>query len=323
MRKKKTGIKVSRTNATSANLTKPSKPKRHRKRKWLIIGIFMAVILIGVIVTIIIKAPWSPFGHIGRCNNKPATNAPRDIMACYLNDKYGQDFVVELYSDSAEASKVFYWNRYKLSRCCVVTDKVEVGFVVYPRNDPQARFLARYDDGKPSDSYTAYLWREQEIKRLKPIVKRLFGAQAKLAINFDTTNYINGQVMDEIKESKHTMNLQEAISKYGGKINYHLWIKDIKENITEQDKEREVEVLKKLAKSLPTDADIIYVSKIFDEDKDRYYGLITSPPDLSKSTSDKLVDRYHDFRGGKTINIIIATEGDDPTYFTPSSDDWR
>ena len=306
--KTKKDAKVTAASANSQESDEVVKPKRSKQAKrQIIIYVVMVVAIAGIL-----GFAWNDVD--GRIKSK---------VLKYLRDKYEQEFVVELDSDSAEASKAFHWNRYKLSRCCVVVDKVEVGFVAHPRNDPQARFLARYDGGKLSDSYTAYLWREQEIKRLKPIVKRLFGAQAKLAINFDTTSYINGQVIDEIKESKHTMSLQEAISKYGDKINYHLWIKNIKENITELDKERAVEILKRLAKSLPTNADIIYVSKIFDEDKDQYYGLITSPQDLSKSTSDELIDRYHDRRGGKTFNIIIATDGDDPTHFTPSSDDWR
>lgn len=48
MRKKKTGIKVSRANATSANLTKPSKPKHRGKRLLIVCGI--VVVLVGLAI---------------------------------------------------------------------------------------------------------------------------------------------------------------------------------------------------------------------------------------------------------------------------------
>ncbi len=48
MRKKKTGIKVSRANATSANLTKPSKPKRRGKRLLIVCGV--VVVLVGLAI---------------------------------------------------------------------------------------------------------------------------------------------------------------------------------------------------------------------------------------------------------------------------------
>ena len=48
MRKKKTGIKVSRTNATSANLTKPSKPKHRCKRLLIVCGV--VVVLVGLAI---------------------------------------------------------------------------------------------------------------------------------------------------------------------------------------------------------------------------------------------------------------------------------
>ena len=48
MRKKKTGIKVSRANAASANLAKPSKPKHRCKRLLIICGI--VVVLVGLAI---------------------------------------------------------------------------------------------------------------------------------------------------------------------------------------------------------------------------------------------------------------------------------
>lgn len=164
-----------KTTATSANLTKPSKPKRHRKRKWLIIGIFMAVILIGVIVTIIIKAPWSLFGHIGRCNNKPATNAPRDIMACYLNDKYGKDFVLTGKIRRTPFGSSALWEHYYESDA-------------HPVDDPRLRFKVKLDgDNKEhkfekSDTYIEEGQILAEEDRLRPAVERIFGKNTKFGV---------------------------------------------------------------------------------------------------------------------------------------------
>lgn len=58
MRKKKTGIKVSRANATSANLTKPSKPKHRGKRLLIVCGIVVVLVGLAIAGDDYLQLPW-------------------------------------------------------------------------------------------------------------------------------------------------------------------------------------------------------------------------------------------------------------------------
>lgn len=248
--------KDTKTTAASANLTKPSKPKRHRKRKWLIIGIFMAVILIGVIVTIIIKAPWSPFGHIGRCNNKPATNAPRDIMACYLNDKYGKDFVLTGKIRRTPFGSSALWEHYYESDA-------------YPVDDPRLRFKVKLDgDNKEhkfekSDTYIEEGQILAEEDRLRPAVERIFGKNTKFGVESllcekgraganESTSL--SQAINVCKKETAGMTKDQISDSYIRMYHsYELYIYDPDgQSIeTNDDKARIVERLKEVAKYLP------------------------------------------------------------------------
>ena len=88
MRKKKTGIKVSRTNATSANLTKPSKPKRRGKRLLIVCGV--VVVLVGLAIAgddyLIVRddhlqLPWLEEMYHRECGGKSSSTKKEQVSA--------------------------------------------------------------------------------------------------------------------------------------------------------------------------------------------------------------------------------------------------
>ena len=276
--------------ATSANLAKPSKPKHHRKRKWLIIGIFMAVILIGVIVTIIIKAPWSPFGHIGRCNNKPATNAPRDIMACYLNDKYGKDFVLTGKIRRTPFGSSALWEHYYESDA-------------HPVDDPRLRFKVKLDgDNKEhkfekSDTYIEEGQILAEEDRLRPYIERIFGKDAEFGVEFRLCK-IDGDTPKSFADLYRAMRIckertagmtrdQVVYSDDGLAHDYSLYIYDPDgQSIeTDSDKTKIIERLREMAKYLPDGRLSAMSLRYYIKEGDRELEISASGLLASQSTS--------------------------------------
>ena len=301
-----------KTTATSANLTKPSKPKRHRKRKGLIIGIFMAVILIGVIVTIIIKAPWSPFGHIGRCNNKPATNAPRDIMACYLNDKYGKDFVLTGKIRRTPFGSSALWEHYYESDA-------------HPVDDPRLRFKVKLDgDNKEhkfekSDTYIEEGQILAEEDRLRPHVERIFGKNTEIGVKYKLCDRgedsMKGshdlpKAMDICKQETADMTKDEIIDSdidnengLSHQYTVYIYARDRQSIKTTDDKTKIINGLKELVKYLPDinpDLLSLYYFIRGDKSSDEGSELALSAKDLSDQGIRSLV---HDF------NSNLATVG--------------
>ena len=290
----------------------PSKPKRHRKRKWLIIGIFMAVILIGVIVTIVIKAPWSPFGRIGRCNNKPATNAPRDIMACYLNDKYGKDFVLTGKIRRTPFGSSALWEHYYESDAHSV-------------DDPRLRFKVKLDgDNKEhkfekSDTYIEEGQILAEEDRLRPYVERIFGKNTEIGVKYKLCDRgedsMKGshdlpKAMDICKQETADMTKEEIIDSdidnengLSHQYTVYIYARDRQSIKTTDDKTKIIKGLKELVKYLPDinpDLLSLYYFIRGDKSSDEGSELALSAKDLSDQGTRGLV---HDF------NSKLATVG--------------
>jgi len=81
MRKKKTGIKVSRTNATSANLAKPSKPKHRYRRLLIVCGV--VVVLVGLAITggDYLQLPWLEEIYHRECGGKSSSTKKEQVSA--------------------------------------------------------------------------------------------------------------------------------------------------------------------------------------------------------------------------------------------------
>ena len=112
MRKKKTGIKVSRANATSANLAKPSKPKHRGKRLLIVCGI--VVVLVGLAIAgddyLIVRddhlqLPWLEEMYHRECGGKSSSTKKEQVSA---EEKCLRPHIERIFGRDAEFGVEFY-----------------------------------------------------------------------------------------------------------------------------------------------------------------------------------------------------------------------
>ena len=105
MRKKKTGIKVSRANATSANLTKPSKPKHRGKRLLIICGV--VVVLVGLVIAgdDYLQLPWLEEMYHRECGGKSSSTNKEQVSA---EEKCLRPHIERIFGRDAEFGVEFY-----------------------------------------------------------------------------------------------------------------------------------------------------------------------------------------------------------------------
>ena len=112
MRKKNTGIKVSRANATSANLTKPSKPKHRGKRLLIICGVL--VVLVGLAIAgdgyLIVgddhlQLPWLEEMYHRECGGKSSSTKKEQVSA---EEKCLRPHIERIFGRDAEFGVEFY-----------------------------------------------------------------------------------------------------------------------------------------------------------------------------------------------------------------------
>ncbi len=157
--------------ATSANLTKSSKPKRRGKRLLIICGI-LAVVAVVILISLAIVGG----KHFGSSSNyRP--NSPEDIMVRYLHDKYGKDFVLTGKIRRTPFGSSALWEHYYESDA-------------YPVDDPRLRFKVKLDgDNKEhkfekSDTYIGEGQILAEEDRLRPHVERIFGKNTEIGVKY-------------------------------------------------------------------------------------------------------------------------------------------
>ena len=81
MRKKKTGIKVSRTNATSANLAKPSKPKHRYGRLLIVCGVVVVLVGLAIAGDDYLQLPWLEEMYHRECGGKSSSTNKEQVSA--------------------------------------------------------------------------------------------------------------------------------------------------------------------------------------------------------------------------------------------------
>ena len=105
MRKKKTGIKVSRANAASANLAKPSKPKHRCKRLLIICGV--VVVLVGLVIAgdDYLQLPWLEEMYHRECGGKSSSTKKEQVSA---EEKCLRPHMERIFGRDAEFGVEFY-----------------------------------------------------------------------------------------------------------------------------------------------------------------------------------------------------------------------
>ena len=81
MRKKKTGIKVSRANATSANLAKPSKPKHRYRRLLIVCGVVVVLVGLAIAGGDYLQLPWLEEMYHRECGGKSSSTKKEQVSA--------------------------------------------------------------------------------------------------------------------------------------------------------------------------------------------------------------------------------------------------
>ena len=105
MRKKKTGIKVSRANATSANLAKPSKPKHRCKRLLIVCGIVVVLVGLAIAGDGYLQLPWLEEIYHRECGGKPSSTKKEQVSA---EEKCLRPHIERIFGRDAEFGVEFY-----------------------------------------------------------------------------------------------------------------------------------------------------------------------------------------------------------------------
>ena len=239
--------------ATSANLTKPGKPKCRGKRPLIICGILAVVVLITLTSLAIVGGK-----HFGSSSNyRP--NSPEDIMVRYLHDKYGKDFVLVGELRRTHGVSAPRRNYYESD--------------AYPVDNPHLRFEVVLNGGNrehgynKSDTYAKVRQVSAEEDRLRPYAERIFGKNTKIGVESRLCKRgtagmkgITGlpQAMSICKEETAGMTKEEIIdsslhndSGLSHDYNIYIYALDGQSIETTGDKAKIIERLKKMVKYLP------------------------------------------------------------------------
>ena len=303
--------KDAKTMATSANLTKPSKPKHRCKRLLIVCGILVVVAVVILISLTIVGGK-----HFGSSSNyRP--NSPEDIMVRYLHDKYGKDFVLTGKIRRTHGVSAPRRNYYESD--------------AYPVDNPHLRFEVvlngrnREHGYNKSDTYAKVRQISAEEDRLRPYAERIFGKNTKIGVEFRLCERgaasMKGMVglpeaMSICKEETADMTKEEIIdsslyndSGLSHDYSVYIYALDRQSIKTTDDKTKIIKGLKELVKYLPDinpDLLSLYYFIRGDKSSDEGSELALSAKDLSNQGTRSLV---HDFNSNLATVGAIAHSG--------------
>ncbi len=105
MRKKKTGIKVSRANATSANLAKPSKPKHRGKRLLIVCDVVVVLVGLAIVGGDHLQLSWPEEMYHRECGGKSSPIKKEQVSA---EEKCLRPHIERIFGRGAEFGVEFY-----------------------------------------------------------------------------------------------------------------------------------------------------------------------------------------------------------------------
>ena len=312
--------------ATSANLTKSSKPKRRGKRLLIICGILAVVADVILISQAIVGGK-----HFGSSSNyRP--NSPEDIMVRYLHDKYGKDF--KLVGEMRRERGSALWEHYYESDA-------------YPIDDPRLRFEVVLDGGnkehkyEKSDTYLEAGRVLAEEDRLQPYAERIFGKNTKVGVEFRlcergeaSMKGITGlpRAMSICKEETADMTKEEILdsslyndSGLSHDYSVYIYALDGQSIKTDGDKTKIVKGLKELLKYLPNiNSDLLDLYYFIRGDKSSEEGteLAVSAEELSAEGGvRKLVGDFNNKLTTVSKTIFMGI-GPPPKLSVPGRKGW-
>ncbi len=296
--------------ATSANLTKPSKPKHRCKRLLIVCGILVVVVLITLVSLAIVgsKKPNSP--------NNYRPNSTEDIMVRYLHDKYGKDFKLVGRLRRTHGVSAPRRNYYESD--------------AYPVDNPHLRFEVvlngrnREHGYNKSDTYAKVRQISAEEDRLRPYAERIFGKNTKVGVEFRLcergTAGMKGMVglpeaMSICKEETADMTKEEILdsslhndSGLSHDYSVYIYALDGQSIKTDGDKARIVKRLKKMVKYLPDGrSDSMWLCYFIKHDENSRWNseLKVSVDDLREMTDGFSNDQ---------LKLVVTDDGEEDPY---------
>ena len=192
-------------------------------------------------------------------------------------------------------ARTFIWRDY-------TNDRVEMA--IYLKDKYGGR---EFVVGKPvRDGYAGAVWSNEESKRLKPEIYRLFGSDTDYTVEIKSALELqNAQVNFDGK----IIALDDIAKIYGKQIPYGLAIKRLKKNLSDDEKEDIVNKLIELSASLPdkTDTAVTYISETSGK---REYGLTVPLDNLRKlSNRQDKINLFSEWRVGGLQDYDLRQDG--------------
>mgnify|MGYP000907264251 FL=1 len=212
-------------------------------------------------------------------------------MAIYLKDKYGgQEFVV---GKPVREGAMFAIEGYLVA-------------IAYPANNSKIKFRVIHSSSARYDEYAGAVWSDEESKRLKSEIYRLFGGGTDCTIEIKSALELqNAQVNIDGK----IIALDDVAKIYGKQIPYGLAIKRLKKNLSDDEKEDIVNKLIELSASLPdkTDTTVTYISETSEK---REYGLTVPLDNLRKlSNRQDKINLFSEWKVGGLQDHDLRQDG--------------
>ena len=169
--------------------------------------------------------------------------------------------------------------------------------IAYPANNSKIKFRVIHSSSARYDGYAGAVWSDEESKRLKPEIYRLFGSDTDYTVEIKSALELqNAQVNFDGK----IIALDDIAKIYGKQIPYGLAIKRLKKNLSDDEKEDIVNKLIELSASLPdkTDTAVTYISETSEK---REYGLAVPLDNLRKlSNRQDKINLFSEWKVGES-----------------------
>lgn len=182
MRKKKTGIKVSRANATSANPAKPSKPKHRCKRLLIVCGVVVVLVGLAIAGDDYLQLPWLEEMYHRECGGKSSSTKKEQVLA---EEKCLRPHIERIFGRDAEFGVEFYLCEKDGVNKRSFADLSQAMRICKERTAGMTRDQVVYSDDGLAHDYSLYIYdpdgqsvktdddKVKIINRLKKMVKYL------------------------------------------------------------------------------------------------------------------------------------------------------
>lgn len=178
-------------------MPKDNKPKLTIP-KVLLRGILYTIVIPVVVIMVIVGGLY--------LKSSFELNSAQADMKGYLQNKYGQEFVVERPERKGAGLGV----------------EGHLDAIAYPKNDETVRFIVMSSSTGIRDGYAGAVWTKSEKERMEPVVREIFGDRVRVSIDIKTFGTFRG----DVPVLGLVPSFKEGAEKYGASILYTLYIED-------------------------------------------------------------------------------------------------